>query len=59
MRRFSKLAKDLKQTRDEVRLRVHLGSKDIQDEWQKPERSWQTFEREAELDRSASARRRL
>jgi hypothetical protein len=50
---FAGLVEDLKRTRDEIRLKIHLGSKDIQDEWSELEQRWRTFENRAELDRSA------
>ncbi|NIX76374.1 hypothetical protein [Microvirga terricola] len=50
---FSKLYDDLKRARDEIKLKIHLGSKDAQDEWAELERRWATFENKAELERSA------
>ncbi|RDI61061.1 hypothetical protein [Microvirga subterranea] len=50
---FSNLIEDLKRTRDEIKLKIHLGSKDLQTEWSEIERRWDSFERKAELDRSA------
>jgi hypothetical protein len=49
---LSHLVEDLKRSRDEIRLQIHLGSKEAQDEWSALERRWQDFEREAQLDRS-------
>lgn len=49
---FTKLFEDLKRTRDEIKLKIHLGSKDVQDEWNELEKRWSTFEGKAELDRS-------
>lgn len=48
-----KLAGDLKRTRDEIRLKIHLGSKEVQDEWSALEQRWSSFESKAKLDRSA------
>lgn len=48
-----KLAEDLKRTRDEIRLKIHLGSKEVQDEWSALEQRWNSFESRAELDKSA------
>lgn len=50
---FSNLFEDLKRTRDEIKLKIHLGSKDVQDEWGELEKRWSSFESKAELDRSA------
>lgn len=50
---FAELVEQLKRTRDEIRLKIHLGSKDIQDEWSDLEQRWRTFESRAELDKSA------
>ncbi len=50
---FSNLIEDLKRTRDEIKLKIHLGSKDLQTEWSEIEKRWENFERKAELDRSA------
>lgn len=53
MPEFSNLFEDLKRTRDEIKLKIHLGSKDVQDEWNDLEKRWSSFESKAELDRSA------
>jgi hypothetical protein len=50
---ISNILEDLKRTRDEIALKIHLGSKDIQREWSELEKRWNAFERKAELDRSA------
>ncbi len=50
---FAGLVEELKQTRDEIKLKIHLGSKDIQDEWSELEQRWRSFESRAELDKSA------
>lgn len=50
---FSNFFEDLKRTRDEIKLKIHLGSKDVQDEWSELEKRWNSFESKAELDRSA------
>ena len=44
---------DLKQMRDELRLQVHLGSKELQDEWEELEKKWTEFSRKAELEATA------
>lgn len=48
------LIEELKQTRDELKLKIHLGSKDLQDEWEELEKKFTKFSREAELEKSAS-----
>ncbi len=48
-----KLAEDIKRTRDEIRLKIHLCSKEVQDEWSWLEQRWNSFETRAELGRSA------
>jgi hypothetical protein len=50
---FAKLAEDLKRTRDEIKLKIHLGSKDVQGEWSELEQRWSSFESKAQLDKSA------
>lgn len=50
---FAKLAEDVKRTRDEIKLKIHLGSKEVQDEWPELENRWSAFESKAELDKSA------
>lgn len=50
---LTKLAEDLKRARDEIRLKIHLGSKEVQDEWSELEQRWNSFESRAEFDKSA------
>lgn len=50
---FSKLAADLERARDEIKLKIHLGSKDLQTEWQGVEERWRKFEAQAKLEQSA------
>ena len=52
MEDFNKLVDDLKRTRDEIRLKVHLGAKDLQDEWSSLEKRWHSFEKKADFERS-------
>ncbi len=47
------LVDELKQTRDEVKLKIHLGSKELQDEWNELEGKWDDFEAKAKLGDSA------
>jgi len=53
MQTFEKIVADLKQARDEARLKAHLASMDVQNEWQKLEQRWQDFEAKAQLERSS------
>lgn len=50
---FARHIEDLKRIRDEVKLKIHLGSKEVQDEWSEIEQRWTDFESRAELDKSA------
>lgn len=50
---FNALISELKQTRDEVKLKIHLGSKELQDEWAELEGKWNDFEAKAKLGDSA------
>lgn len=52
MPEFTKLVEDLKRTRDEIRLQIHLGSRELQEEWAEIESRWSAFESKAELDKS-------
>jgi hypothetical protein len=54
MTAVNKLIDDLKTARDEAKLKVHLASKDAQDEWADLEKRWHHFKAKAELERSAS-----
>ena len=53
MTSVQKVVEGLKYTRDEIALKIHLGSKDLQDEWSALEKRWHAFEAKADLDRSA------
>jgi hypothetical protein len=50
---LKKLHEDLKRAHDEIALKVHLGSRDLQDEWSRLEHRWSEFESKAQLQRSA------
>jgi hypothetical protein len=50
---LEKLNADLKRLRDEIRLKIHMGSKEAQAEWEDLEQRWSTFRQKAELRRSA------
>ena len=53
MQDFEKLMSELKRSHDEIKLKVHLGKKDLQEEWSNLEKRWHSFERKVDLDRSA------
>jgi hypothetical protein len=53
MSHINSLIEELKQARDELRLQIHLGSKELQDEWAKLEPKWNEFLKEADLEESA------
>ncbi len=40
---------DLRTTRDELKLRLHLGKLDAQDEWEQIEKQWQQVESKLKL----------
>ncbi len=48
-----KLVDDLKTARDEVKLHIHLGSKEAQAEWAELEKRWNAFRSKTEIERSA------
>lgn len=47
------ITNEIRQARDEIRLKIHLGSMDLQDEWSVLEKRWQSFEAQARLRNSA------
>ena len=53
MTELSKRFEELKQLRDELRLQIHLGSMELQEEWEELERKWSEFRRKAELQKTA------
>ncbi len=54
MGEFEDLVADLKQKRDELRLQIHLASKDVQDEWEELEQKMQEFSSRAELGKTGA-----
>jgi len=52
MGEFEDLVADLKQKRDELRLQIHLASKEAQDEWEELEEKMQDFSSRAELGKT-------
>ena len=53
MAEFYDLVTDLKQKRDELRLKMHLASKEVQDEWEELEDKMQEFSSRAELGKTS------
>jgi len=53
MSKIEDMMSELAQTRDELKLKVHLGSKELQDEWSELEGKWNEFESKAGLGESA------
>ncbi len=48
-----KLADEIKRMRDEVKLKIRLGSMEAKDEWAALEHRWKSFHEKAELNRTA------
>ena len=51
---INKLFDTLKTERDELKLKIHLGKMDAQEEWEKAEQQWQHFKSKADALGSAS-----
>jgi len=49
MSEFDDILQDLKQKRDELRLQVHLASKEVQEEWEELEGKMEHFAAKAHL----------
>ena len=52
MSEFDELVSELKQKRDELRVRIHLASKEAQEEWQELEDKMDDFASKADLGRT-------
>lgn len=50
---ITKMMRELQQTRDELKLQLHLASKDAQDEWDELMAEWDKFLTKSEFDKSA------
>ncbi len=50
---FSKMMADIKQRRDELRLQLHLASKEAEDEWEELMSEWDKFLSKAQFDKTA------
>ncbi|MBO6640139.1 MAG: hypothetical protein JJ920_10565 [Roseitalea sp.] len=44
---------DLKRMRDELRLQLHLGAREAEDEWEDLMKDWDRFASRAQFDKSA------
>jgi vacuolar-type H+-ATPase subunit D/Vma8 len=53
MSEFDDMVADLKQKRDELRLQIHLASKEAQDEWEGLEEKMQEFTSRAEIEKTS------
>jgi hypothetical protein len=51
---LDQLSDELATARDEIKLKIHLGSKDLQDEYAALEDRWNKFEAKAKLEQGAS-----
>ncbi len=45
---------ELQALRDDLKVRIHLASKELQDSWQTLEARWRDFQAQAELEKTAS-----
>ena len=52
MSEYDRILEQLKQKRDEIKLQMHLASKEVSDDWQGLERKMKHFAEKAELQRS-------
>lgn len=50
---ISKMMKDLQQRRDELKLQLHLASKEDEDEWEELMSEWDKFLSRSQFDKSA------
>lgn len=50
---LTSLMKELQQRRDELKLQLHLASKEAEDEWTELQAEWDKFLSKSEFDKSA------
>ncbi|MDF1715693.1 MAG: hypothetical protein P1U75_03315 [Antarcticimicrobium sp.] len=50
---FDDFTAKLKQTRDELKLQMHLASKEAEEEWEDLVKDWDKFVHKTQLDKSA------
>lgn len=48
----SDIVAELMQQRDEIRLQIHLGASEVQNEWERLELRWNEFSEQAKLKQS-------
>jgi len=53
MATIDEILDDLKTKRDELKLKIHLGSKEVQEEWEQLETRWREFSSKARVEESA------
>lgn len=53
MANIDDILRDLRTRRDELKVRIHLGSKEAQDEWHRLEERWNEFAAKAHVEDSA------
>lgn len=53
MAEISKMLQDLQQRRDELKLQLHLASKDAEDEWEELMGEWDKFLSRSEFEKTA------
>lgn len=53
MANIDDILRDLRTRRDELKVRIHLGSKEAQDEWHRLEDRWNEFAAKARVEDSA------
>jgi hypothetical protein len=52
MSKIDDLTSELQQKRDEINLRIHLGTKELQDDWSGVEAKWEAFAARAQLEKA-------
>jgi len=50
---FDEFTAKLKQTRDELKLQMHLAGKEAEEEWEDLVKDWDSFVQKTQLDKSA------
>jgi hypothetical protein len=45
---------NLKRLRDEIQLKIHLGSMELKDEWERLDKKWDEFVRKAQFEKTAA-----
>ena len=51
---FTPTREELETLRDELKVRIHLGGKDLQEAWENLESRWKRFEAQAAVGKTAS-----